>query len=201
LHPRLEEFFPPIRSAFHNATVNVLTNGILLSSKGESFWRSCAEHKIGIVVTIYPDMERQFEEAVATGASFGVSVSPYDAYTHRYKITKTSHHCPMDFSGSQPKLDNFMLCWHGQNCAMLREGRMYPCPVASNIHIFNDYFPEHALPLSNEDSIDIYAAKSGREVLEFISRPIPFCRFCLVSGRTSGHPWGCSRKSIREWTV
>jgi hypothetical protein len=57
------------------------------------------------------------------------------------------------------------------------------------------------LPISDRDSIDIYKAQSAQEIFEFLSKPIPFCKFCYVEKRSFGHKWERSQKDIREWTA
>jgi uncharacterized Fe-S cluster-containing radical SAM superfamily protein len=197
LHPDLEKFFPAVREAFPSATVMVVTNGILLSQKEPSFWRECSAKNIDIAVTVYPDMEKQFEEARRRGGSFGVKVYPFG---DKSGTAKTSLHYPLDLSGSQSPSSNFLKCSNAR-CTTLRKGRLYPCCIRPHLHIFNKYFPEHALPESEEDSIDIYAAKSGAEILDFLSRPIPFCRFCSIDKRGDTALWRKSKKDIKEWSV
>jgi hypothetical protein len=68
-------------------------------------------------------------------------------------------------------------------------------------HIFNKYFPEHALPDSEKDSINIYAAKNAAEILDFLSRPIPFCRFCRLDKRSDSNIRQRSKKDIAEWSA
>ena len=46
--------------------------------------------------------------------------------------------------------------------------------------------------------IDIFKAKNKDEILEFMSRPIPFCRFCDVLRRKAGYKWETSEKDISE---
>jgi uncharacterized Fe-S cluster-containing radical SAM superfamily protein len=197
LHPDLEKFFPIARKAFPFTTVLVITNGILLSQKEDSFWRECSAQNIEIAVTVYPNMEKQFEEARSRGDSFGVKVYPF---SDRYGTTKTSLHYPLDLSGSQSSSSNFLKCSNAR-CTTLREGRLYPCCIRPHLHLFNKYFPEHALPESEEDSIDIYAAKSAAEIVDFLSRPIPFCRFCSIDKRADTDSWRKSKKDIKEWSL
>ena len=54
--------------------------------------------------------------------------------------------------------------------------------------------------LEEADYIDIYKAKSIQEILAFLAKPIPFCKYCNVKGRTFGHERGISKKEIEEWT-
>jgi MoaA/NifB/PqqE/SkfB family radical SAM enzyme len=199
LHPELEKFFPIVRGAFPFATttIMVITNGTLLGKKEPSFWRACAAQNIDIVVTVYPNMEKQFEEARDKGESFGVKVYPFG---DRFGATKTSLHLPFDLSGSQPLASNFLKCLVNE-CTTLRKGRIYPCSHAGNVYIFNKYFPEHALQETEKDSIDIYSAKSSAEIFDFLSRPIPLCRFCFVRKFTDTGSWRQSKKDVKEWTI
>ena len=39
------------------------------------------------------------------------------------------------------------------------------------------------------------------EVLNFISKPINFCKYCDIKNRTFNHEWKQSKKDIKEWTI
>lgn len=56
------------------------------------------------------------------------------------------------------------------------------------------------LQVGESDSIDIYKAKNIREVLKFLCKPIPFCRYCDMKGMSYGHKWQISKKDLKEWT-
>jgi hypothetical protein len=79
----------------------------------------------------------------------------------------------------------------------LRDGKIYPCPTAANIEIFNKYFDRH-LELSPKDYINIYEAGSMDEIFEFLKLPVPFCRFCTHNNVSA--EWHASKKEISEWT-
>jgi hypothetical protein len=57
------------------------------------------------------------------------------------------------------------------------------------------------LPDSEKDSIDIYTAKSAHKILDFLSHPIPFCRFCFIDSRSDSGLWQQSKKDIKEWSL
>ena len=112
---------------------------------------------------------------------------------------KTSYFIPLDLKGKQDIISNFEKCFHANNCIMLKEGRMYTCTVAANIEHFNKFYNQN-LQLTEFDSIDIHKAKSFSDIVEFLAKPIPFCRYCNVQGREFGHTWGQSKKEISEWS-
>lgn len=111
---------------------------------------------------------------------------------------KTLYHIPLNLNGNGDCTYNFMNCTHAQECAMLSEGRIFPCTVAPNIHIFNEKFG-YSIPVTEYDGIDIYKIENGQNLLMELSKPIPFCRFCNVKGRTFGHTWHRTAEDIKEW--
>jgi hypothetical protein len=144
LHPNVEQFFPVARAAFPESLITMLTNGLLLRTKGEAFWRACRENKIEIWVSVYPNMEDAFREACAVGAQHGVTVAMSGRVD---KAVEEFSFIPFDLSGSQPKLKSFALCYAANACVTLRNGRLYTCVQAAHLHIFNDYVKRsHATP-------------------------------------------------------
>ena len=39
------------------------------------------------------------------------------------------------------------------------------------------------------------------KILEFLAKPIPFCRYCMVDKVKRGLLWETSKKDIKEWTL
>ncbi|MDR1741720.1 MAG: hypothetical protein LBR38_07775 [Synergistaceae bacterium] len=199
LHPKVEEFFTAAREAFPDASkapVELVTNGLLLNGKDDGFWRSCSENKIAVVVTVYPCMEEQFRRAKAKGASFGVEVRPFSDFEGADQ--KRFYHFGIDLEGKGSAMLNFAYCHSGNECIVLRNGRLYTCTSAAYVHLFNKYF-EKSVPVTDKDSIDIYTAGNGREILRFLARPIPFCRFCKIDECAA--PWRISKREISEWSA
>jgi hypothetical protein len=196
LHPQINEFLPVARKYFPEAEIKIVTNGTLLLQKDLSFWKACRENSISVAVTKYPikvDYQQIQKKAMLAGVSFEFfSTSGY--------YQKTSYHIPFDISGNQDARKNFSICFHANVCIHLERGKLFTCTIAPNVQHFNKYFGLN-LALTENDYIDIYKAKSAREILEFLSKPIPFCRYCNVEKRTFGHPWERSKKEISEWTV
>jgi len=193
LHPDKETFFAIAREQFPRSRIEVVTNGILLAAQNDGFWAACRERRITIVPTKYPlniDWDAIIERARAESVGFNF-----------YSDTelKTSYHIPFDITGTRDSAEMFINCFHANNCRELLNGRLYTCTVRPHAVHFNKAFGTDML-LSDDDSIDIHAARDMREVLEFLAKPIPFCRYCNVLGRTFGHPWGRSNKEQSEWT-
>ncbi len=195
LHPDIIKFMQISRQYFPDTRIEIVTNGILLNQQNEDFWHACQKLDITIVPTKYP-INVDYDKAKETAINHDVK---YEYFNNNENVVKTSYHIPLDIEGKQNCGENFINCFHANWCVMLKDGRLYTCTIAPNIEHFNRYFGQN-IPLTDKDSIDIHKANSIEEILEFIARPIPFCKYCKVSARTFQHQWGTSKKDIKEWT-
>ncbi len=196
LNKQINEFMCIARKHFPHTRIEIVTNGILLSTKKGDFWNCCREQNITIVITKYP-LEINYDKIQDIANSYNVGV---ELYGNTGEAIKTSYHIPLDVEGKQNPIENFLNCFHANNCVMLKQGKIYPCTVAPNIEHFNKYFG-YNIPLGPNDGLDIYKANSEKEILDYLSRPMEFCKYCAVKNRTFGHPWSQSNKNISEWSL
>ena len=194
LHSDIVPILRSARSAFPDCRILLYTNCTLIDRQQAPFWDTCHECEIVINATEYPISldYRKIEEIVR---SHGVEYASYDTW----EPIKTLYHSPLDLKGEQNPIYNFMDCYQAQSCAMLSRGKLWPCTVAGNIHIFNKKFDQR-LSLTERDYLDIRKIENADEVMSFLSRPIPLCRYCNVKGRTRGNVWHTSEGKIEEWT-
>jgi MoaA/NifB/PqqE/SkfB family radical SAM enzyme len=196
LHDEIGVFTEITRRFFPESRIEIVTNALLLAKKQDSFWDNCHKNTVSIVATKYP-LNINWEKIKSKAQEKNVEFCFYgDSGT----VQKSSSHIPFDTSGVQDTAANFMRCFHANNCRELHHGRLYTCTVAPHARHFNKSFNKN-LRESAEDSIDIYNAVSIKEIMEFLARPIPFCRYCNVSARSFDHPWRRSEKNICEWTL
>ena len=194
LHPQVSDFLEITRTFFPHAEVILYTNGLKIPQMNEGFWRSCQRNDITITLTRYPisaDYSR-IDELIEEHRI------PY-RYCNTPGRSKKSSHYPLDPLGRQDPRQNFLACDMANRCIFLKDGRLYTCALIPNICHFNEYFHKN-LEVSLQDSIDIYQAGSGAEIMRFLASPPPFCRYCNVQQRTILHEWAQSRKDIQEWT-
>lgn len=194
LHPQLKEILFYTRRAFPETIIRLVTNGILLLRQDEDFWRICREQNIFVVCTKYPinlDFEAMKEKAAAHHVLF-------DFHDNTGLVTKTSYKIPLDTHGRQNPRKSFSNCFHANLCPFLMEGKFYPCTVAPNVRHFNKKFGTH-MALEDGDFLNIYHVTQASEVLDFLSSPKPFCRYCDVENRSYGQKWERSQKAMEEW--
>lgn len=196
LNPRVTEYFYIARKHFPKSRIRIVTNGVLLLKQKEDFWKACRNNNIIIEVTRYP-IHLNFEKMKSVAQKNEVYLTFYD---DTGESERTSNHIPLDLEGRQDIQRNFMKCYHANNTIFLKKGRLYTCTIAPNISHFIKFF-DVDIKTSPADSIDIYEAQSAEEIMQFLSKPIPLCRYCHVDKRTFGNPWKRSRKDIKEWTL
>lgn len=194
LFPEIEQCLDIARDAFPDSKIDIFTNGLLLNSKKESFWDRCIKDDIGIIVTRYP-IDVNYEAVEAYVKSKGVKFE----FAGTSSDFKFMSNIGLDINGNQDPEDSFIHCYEANNCIKLRGGRLYTCTRPVAIDKFNDYFGLE-LKECEQDSIDIYQAMNSDEVLEFLSKPIPFCRYCNLSKNRVAREWSHSTKRIDEWT-
>lgn len=206
LHPQINEFIQSARNYFPNSNIQVVTNAILLNNMDNNFWEVCSKNKIWLSCTEYP-IKINWDEIREKAKKFNVTIyflsnngaNEIQTYTPCNKDNKTSWYYPLDIEGKQNIEENFLNCKEANSCIHLRHGKLYTCCVAPNICHFNEHFNKN-IPLNENDGIDIHKAKNLREVLDFLAKPINFCKYCNVKKRKLDLPWQRSQKSIKEYT-
>lgn len=191
LHPELTKFFPVARKYFPNSEIQLVTNGILLSSQKEDFWLGIRENDITIMVTKYPiniNLEKILEQVKKYKVRF--------SYYNNPKEEKTSYKIPLDVEGKQNAETNFKNCFHSNKLCFLGNGKLYPCTVAPNVYRFNEAF-DYNLP--TKGGVDIYEVSTEDELLENLAKPLEMCKYCDVKNREYNLRWERSKKDISEW--
>lgn len=194
LHPEVAEFLAVTRNHFPSTEVILYTNGLKLPQMKADFWESCKTNHITIVLTRYP-ISADYDRIDELLAKHGVTYQ----YCNTPGRSKKSSYFPLDLRGAQDPRQSFLTCDMANRCIFLRDGRLYTCVLIPNIQHFNAYFHQN-LEVSPFDSIDIYQAASGTEIMRFLASPPPFCRYCDVSRRTVLCEWTRSNRDIKEWT-
>lgn len=194
LHPNIDSFFQMTRKYFPYATIKIVTNGILLLSKDDEFWKACKNNKIVVSITKYP-IKIDFNK-ISQKAYLNDVVVEYFGSTK--DIEKTLWKIPIDLKGEQNIESNFLQCHRANNCIFLHEGKLFTCSFAANVRHFNKFFKKE-IPITSDDFIDIYQANDADEILSFLSRAIPMCKYCNLNCMEYGLEWGITEKKIEEW--
>jgi organic radical activating enzyme len=187
LHPDVSAFLEFTRLTFHDARIVLVTNGILLLKQSERFWEKCSKNDVVIEITKYP-IKLDFEAIEKKRKSFSVKIETRGIVTRFYK--------GINIAGNSDPSIAFHYCQSKFKCPFLQDGKIYICAFPALVHIFNKYFVR-SIPVTEADSIDIYANINGSDILDFLNSPGPMCRWCLSNWPT--FKWKVSGREIDEW--
>jgi MoaA/NifB/PqqE/SkfB family radical SAM enzyme len=204
LHPECHQFMYIARKHFDKTAIILLTNGILLTKQTQLFWKSAKDNNVWIAISRYPisldiDAIRDLSKEYGVPCGYFKPDAGICDFAADIKDNQTMYKFRLDLQGRQNTNRPFLRCNWFNNCFTLRDGKLYTCFMIAHIMHFNAYFDQN-LPVTEKDYIDIYKAKDIDEILNFLAKPVPFCRFCNINGLTRGHKWGVSKKYISEWT-
>lgn len=192
LHPKIADFCYITRKYFPNGIIDLDTNGILILSMKNTFWKALRENNINLTVTRYPlklDVQKIKEKCEKENVKFRFFFE---------EPVKTFNLLPLDLEGRQQPEKNFYKCYLANSCHTLKNGKMYTCSTVPHVLHFINHF-KCDLHICENDGIDIYKVKSKEEILDFLAKPIPFCRYCNIDKRQT-RKWETSDKKIEEWT-
>lgn len=202
LHPNILECLTITREQFPEAEIIVLTNGILLlnlenTEKG-NFWQVCKELNIHITVTVYPiqlDYIAIENKAKEYGVVIGMSSDIHAGQST--KQVKVSDKHTMDLSKSIGK-HACVNCLYFNKFCVLKDGRLYMCPIAAHSNIFNKAFDQN-LVVEPKDYLDIYSINSWEDIANFSCQYTPFCSYCDLKHWGHHSEWKASCKKIEEY--
>ncbi len=194
LNPNLIKILKTARQYFKSSKIMLITNGILVLSQNELFWKILSNLQIELSITKYP---------------LSLDYLKIAKYASKNKVKCTFYgnekengcwHFPLDLEGMQDCKFNFQNCHKGNNCTNVNiyKGKLYICPVISNIRHFNNFFNKNIM-VNEKDYLKLSTVKNIDEINAYISSPVPFCAFCNVQKRTFNNKWEISKKDIKEW--
>lgn len=192
LHKKVNEFAKITRKYFKNAIIDLCTNGILIMSMDKTFFKTMKECNVSVSVTKYPigiDYDKIRKKCEDNGVKFRF----FDK-----EVVRKFNSLPLDEEGRFQIEKNFCKCYLANTCHTLKHGKMFTCSTIPHVEHYNKYFNKNLI-VSNSDYIDIYKAKDKKEILEFLSKPVPFCRYCNVDNRKYSFDFEKSNKDINEW--
>ena len=216
LNDRLIDYMKITREVFSDTLICLFTAGLLLkkwnTEKTETnIWEAIKKYDIEVRLTHYP-IPLDIDEIADTARSHGVPVT-YDPPEFKkgcrlwifseigalkYRGEKHSVKHPFDLSGKQDKY-RFISCYQFNESIVLRDGKIYTCPMIPYVHYFNEAFGQN-LEIKDDCYIDIYKTNSFSEIAEFCAHRTSFCNYCAVHKR-SVRDWKQSEHTINEWVL
>ena len=194
LHPEIEDILNISRKYFIDADISMMTNGLKLLDMPDSFWNICKTKSIRILISRYP-INININKINEKAKHFNLKISYVGGDN---APIKQMWKYPLDLNGKQPLKNSFDICTQVNLCMILNEGIIYPCNTIACIKHFSNYFNEK-IELKQDDTLNIYNINSVEEILDFLCKPKPMCRFCNRKGLILGIKYQQSNREVSEW--
>ena len=192
LHPDLNIICQIARENFREGKIRIVTNGIVILKMDDTFWNNLCLNNIEVEITQYP-INLDYNLIAEKAKKMNVRLKIRGLGNERKQAKR-----PFDLKGKKDKVKSFYQCEYANICINLRNGKLFTCCIAPYISIFNSFFNKD-LRSCEKDHIDIYEAKTKKEIFRFLCKPIPFCRHCDKDAIVRDIDFGISRKNISEW--
>lgn len=193
LHKEITECMKITRECFPQSRIIILTNGLLINSMEDTFFKECRDDEIEINITKYP-IRTDYGRIVQKLEQEGI----VNDYQRESEDSCFFDKLTLDLDGAQDPYESFTNCCQANQCHLVKDGRIYTCSFIKCAEHFNKYFHQN-LEITRDDYVDLYSVKDGRQMLEKLAGPVPFCRYCNVKGQVHGLPFEISKKEISEW--
>jgi len=174
LNPELPKFMSLTRQYFPISNIQVISNGLLICKQNPNIWESFLKYDIGIEISSYPPTLKLLTNIESILKKYGVKYTIRPPITHFIAVlTKTTSNNPM--KSRKVCLQN--------SCTIFLNGKIAKCPCILLADAINQYCSDF---YSNQaDIIDIHDASiTGKDILEKISGPANFCKYCSESPRS-----------------
>jgi len=216
LNDRLIDYIRVTREVFPNAFICLFTAGLLLekwsakpSDGSMNLWEAVKEYEIEIRWTRYP-INLRFDKIKGIVEEYGIEwwedAPPFEKGARvwlfseigalKYKGEKHSVKHPFWLEGGILPY-RWISCYQFNESIVLRDGKIYTCPMIPYVHFFNERFNQN-LVVGENDYIDIYDVDSYEEIAEFCTHRTDFCGYCAVHHRKA-YTWKQSSHTIDEW--
>lgn len=192
LNPNVEDIISLTANAYPNVLIELVTNGLLLATQPKSFWTTCRDNSVVILISRYPipvDIERISTTAKQEGVK--LVIGPTGKYKSFFKWV-------FDIHGKQNAFLSHIFCFNNGYTCQLKDGRFYPCSASAYYENFASRFSITA-PDKKLSSLDIYDSINTDDFFKLISHPVEMCKYCNMRKKTPNAGWGLSKKEIDEW--
>jgi len=190
LHPQVAEFVRSARRFLPDTRVCLMTNGVLLPRMDEPFWDAMRGTNTVLLCDDYPGVVDRPQIDVL-GAEHGVNVE-WMAKAEQF------FRAPIDLAGTCDPSESFVRCTGLSNCAIIKDGRLFPCAHIAYADILRKRFGIEGLQPTGADSVSIYAGATGDEIIDVLTSPRPWCAHCDYAA-LEYFPWSRTERSLAEW--
>jgi len=203
LNKEVGEYVKLSRELFPSADIMVETNGILLSKCSDELLKIMKNNHAHFLITPYTLSKNIGESIKQRCDNFGIKYLYRSDNTNSgfrtsfYKALNSIGEKQIDLSYSDCVKRGSNYNWH------IKNGYISSCQFPLYIDKFNECF-SNVFTVSDKDIMYIYdESLDGYQVLDFLSSPKPFCKYCAYKEERIFFDWTRSSKNPErsEWLV
>lgn len=166
LHPNLNRIMDVVNLVYPQTKIGLITNGFLLTHMEKNFWNKCKDYHVKINVTFFPVMGNELRKEIEKIINnYGIEYHITDKKKFNKILTQIQN-------SNITKVIEACGCNHAYS---LKDGKIARCTVPMVVPLLNNYFNAGMI---ESGTLDIYNARSGSEVIEFLEMPNEACRNC-----------------------
>jgi Radical SAM superfamily/4Fe-4S single cluster domain len=198
LHPDIAGALDAIRRSGISERVRLFTNGLLLHTMGDDFWRALDELTLSNY-TSAPVKPALLEAAREKARAFGVvlNVKPVAAFSEVMRAEREDD--------EQAVRRTYAGCWLRHRCLVVRGGKFFMCTRAAYAEEFHRdllhgaHPGDRALALEG-DGVPVDTPDLGPALLAYMNRtePLASCRFCHGGAGPLAPHAQLSKADVRE---
>jgi Radical SAM superfamily/4Fe-4S single cluster domain len=198
LHPDIAGVLQAIRRSGISPTIRLFTNGLLLHTMSDDFWRALDELTVSNY-TSAPVKPALLEATREKARAFGVvlNVKPVAEFSEVMRAERCGDDAEVQAT--------FEGCWLRHRCMVVRGGKFYMCTRAAYAEEFHDDLLHGAHPEDRDralagDGVPLRTPDLGAALLAYLNRaePLASCRFCYGgAGPVSAHAQ-LSKADVRD---
>lgn len=187
LHPNIAELLWVAKKACPKSRIAITTNGSLLQRMSDDFWEACRRNKAVLTLSVYPPFRENLFEYLELARSKGVCIVHLDVISNWDSMRRSFR------EGGGDVNIIYRMCRY-KKCYQLWHSKLYLC-VGCFFQHYNRYFNKNYPTIKG---YDIYKY-SGKELVQFMKRPDPACRYCTWVMKKETSQWGYSKREKSEW--
>jgi len=182
-----------ITRKYYTKSIKIITNGILLQSMPDEFFKACIDNDIEITFTKYPigidynGLVVRYSERYK-GLRIGFYNFDVDFFHHKFDITR-----------QQDYKHNFSICsipsW--QHCFQLVGTHLHICCFSAYIKHLNKRFGYN---MKDEEYLEMKDVTSIKQIDDWAKIPKHFCGHCMIN-KVTKEPWRLHKKGENEYVL
>lgn len=178
-----------IREKFPKSNVEIVSNGLLIPTIDRGLLQVIKANNVRVLITMYEPTKRIISKIENT-------LNQYDVQWDAFGFDRDEFIKYLGTKGDSNPKESIDKCLFNK-CTTLIPGHIAMCSASAFVgelnRVYGTEFPE-------ENGIDIYEAKSGEQILDYLKRPVKLCAFCTNAQKTEwGH--GKGNAQLSDWIV